>query len=268
MNYFDNPAMSQSKLKDLKKSPAHFYAKHLAPNRSIEQPTAAMLFGTAVHMYILEPDKFLSQYVIAPDIDKRTKSGELKYEQFVLENQNKTIIKAVEYMAILAMRDALLKKQAGKFLLNDNGKTEQDIYWTDPQTGINCKALLDYSNKYFVDIKTTINASSDEFMKSIYNFGYYNQVAWYYWGYKIVHGTYPEGFIFIAMEKEPPYECGFYLADNTMLEIGMRENRKLLNLYNQCLTANHFPGYEDKIQSIGLPTWAIQRFDNNVTGLF
>ena len=29
-NYFDNPAMSQSKLNDLKRSPKHFWTKYLA----------------------------------------------------------------------------------------------------------------------------------------------------------------------------------------------------------------------------------------------
>jgi hypothetical protein len=33
INYYDNPAMSQSKLKDLKRSPKHFWTKHLALDR-------------------------------------------------------------------------------------------------------------------------------------------------------------------------------------------------------------------------------------------
>lgn len=269
MNYFANPAMSQSKLKDLRKSPKHFWAKHLAPERIPDTETDAMRFGKAVHMCLFEHQLFIKNYVAEPNVDKRTKEGKLEFATFIANSAGKTIISANDMEAVKCIRDAVLNKKTSRKLLN-NGLPEHELYWIDPETGIHCKAKLDYliepckqfPNGLILDLKTTINADPTEFAKSIYNFGYYNQMAFYCNAVKIIYKTsdYPL-FIYIPVEKSAPFECYFFAGDETMLEIGLQENSRLLKLYSNCITSGKWYGYEDKVQTIGLPNWAINKLN-------
>lgn len=267
MNYFNNPAMSQSKLKDLKKSPKHFWAKHINPDRLLQEETEAMRFGSAAHMCLLEPQLFMETYIAMPSINRKTNVGKEAYAQFIEENKGKTVITTDDMVTVKRMRDAVLNKKISRLLLN-NGQAEVELYWKDKDTGIHCKAKLDYVIKpssevptgLIPDLKTTTNANPDAFAKSAYDFGYYNQAAWYEEAFFQNYGTRPP-FVFIAVEKTEPFECGFFAADEQMLEIGRKENRRLLNLYNECQTNNRWPGYEDKINSIGLPGWALNKFN-------
>lgn len=269
MNYFVNPAMSQSKLKDLRKSPKHFWAKHLAPERIPDTETDAMRFGKAVHMCLFEHQLFIKNYVAEPNVDKRTKEGKLEFATFIANSAGKTIISANDMEAVKCIRDAVLNKKTSRKLLN-NGLPEHELYWIDPETGIHCKAKLDYliepckqfPNGLILDLKTTINADPTEFAKSIYNFGYYNQMAFYCNAVKIIYKTsdYPL-FIYIPVEKSAPFECYFFAGDETMLEIGLQENSRLLKLYSNCTTSGKWYGYEDKVQTISLPNWAINKLN-------
>lgn len=267
-DYFNNPAMSQSKLKDLKKSPKHFWAKHLSPNKIDQTPTEAMMFGTAVHTCLFEHAKFKTDYIIIPKFDKRTKDGKAGYNLFIDSHTNKNFIEESDYIAANQIRLAVLNKKTSSILFGKKGLTEHELYWTDEATGIDCKAKADYfiepcsefPNGIIIDLKTTINASVGEFTNSIYKFGYYNQMAHYCTAVKQIYKTadYPM-FIFIPVEKEPPYECTFLMGDIDMLDAGLKENKRLLALYKQCLETNNWYGYEDRIQSIALPAWAANK---------
>lgn len=269
VDYYSHPAISQSKLKDLKRSPKHFWTKHLAPNRESNTTTDAMQFGKAVHACLFEHQLFMDTYIVKPNVDKRTKDGKLAFAEFVANSAGKTIISADDMVAAKRICDAVLNKKTSKILLN-NGIAEHELYWIDSGTGINCKAKLDYfiepcyqfPSGLIIDLKTTINAEPNDFAKSIYTFGYYNQLAFYCNAVKTIYQTpdYPV-FIFIPVEKTAPYECSFLAGDETMLNIGLQENRRLLNLYSYCMESGKWYGYDDHVQTIGLPNWAINKLN-------
>lgn len=268
-DYYSNPAMSQSKLQDLKKSPKHFYTKHLSPFKVDSVETEAMKFGKAVHMNLFEHQLFMNRYIEDLDIDKRTVMGKKLYTEFLSQNFNKVNLSHEDMLAIKSIRDAVLNKKTFRFLFNQGGFAEKELFWIDTDTGIRCKAKLDYliepcklfPNGLIIDLKTTMNARSSEFIKSIYNFGYYNQLAFYSNAVKTIYKTesYPT-FIFIPVEKFAPYECSFLAGDEMMLKIGLKENLDLLRLYSFCMENDKWYGYEDKIQKIGLPQWIIHKF--------
>lgn len=268
-DYFDHPAMSQSKLKDLKKSPKHFWAKHIDPYAEPMIETDAMCFGSAVHACLFEHQKFITDYIVAPNVDKRTKEGKAIYAEFVANSAGKTIISADDIKVVKKIRDSVLNKKTSRVLLN-GGIAEHEIFWIDNETGVSCKGKLDYfiepcklyPNGVIIDLKTTLNAEQSEFAKTIYNFGYHNQMAFYCNGIKTIYKTedYPS-FIFLPVEKTAPYECGFFEGDRMMLELGLRENSRLLNLYKKCKESNKWYGYEDKVQTIELPSWVVNKFN-------
>ena len=275
MNYFDNPAMSQSKLKDLKRSPRHFWAKHIAKLTN-EKDTDAMRFGRLLHLYIFEPQKFKDSFVVIPNIDRRTKKGKDEYNELVKNSIDKIVITDSEIWTLKEIKESILNKKTAKILLK-NGLAEHELYWTDEDTQVNCKAKLDYfiepcdlyPNGLVIDLKTTQNASVEEFSKTIYNFGYYHQVAFYCSAVKQIYKTddYP-AFIFMSAEKEAPYECAFFTADQVTLNIGLSENENLLRLYRECVQNDRWFGYEDKVNEISLPQWAINKFNSTADQSF
>lgn len=65
------------------------------------------------------------------------------------------------------------------------------------------------------------------------------------------------------MEKDAPYASAFYYADDAMIELGRRENRRLLRTYADCLAADKWPGYPQKLLPLGLPRWAEVALDGD-----
>ena len=70
--YIDTEHVTNSMLNNLTgKSPEYF--KHMLEN---PQPaSAAMKFGSALHMQVLQPEEYDKHYVVMPKFDKRTKQG-------------------------------------------------------------------------------------------------------------------------------------------------------------------------------------------------
>ncbi len=282
-DYYVNPRLSQSKLKDLKQSPKHFWDKHIDPSREPQKDTEAMAFGRAVHMYVFEDKKFLETYIVAPKFDKRTKEGKAQHIEFIENNQDKELISIEEWKDAENIRCSIYRKNIGKILLTTPALIEHELYWNDIicildeneniiEFNIDCKAKLDYfvepcekfPNGLIVDLKTTINATSEEFGKSIYKFGYHNQVAFYCKAVKQIYKTenYPT-FIFIAAEKNSPYECAFYSANEDVMIAGLKDNARLMGLYAECMQKGEWHGYEDQIVPIGMPAWAMREFQDN-----
>ena len=66
-------------------------------------------------------------------------------------------------------------------------------------------------------------------------------------------------FIFIAIEKTPPFSVGVYRADREMINHAMQELDKLVPEIDNALQTNEFPDYTPEITSIGLPPWMIDK---------
>jgi hypothetical protein len=236
-NYYQDPAISNSKLGYLAKSPAHF--KHMVDTGFKE--TEALEFGRAFHCAVLEPDKFLSSYVAMPKVDRRTTVGKCTFEKFILENKSKCIIDQDDYDKILSMSKKLLSSDAINELLE--GEYEKEFFWLDEETGIECKSKLDVYKKGIrvLDIKTTDCADPEQFHRSIFKYGYHRQGGMYI---DAVGEKVP--YYIIAIEKEAPYEFSILKLSDDVLEYGRREYKNLLDLYAQCLINNYWPGYEAK----------------------
>ena len=88
-----------------------------------------------------------------------------------------------------------------------------------------------------VDLKTTKDASPKSFQRSISEFGYHIQSAWYLRGLRKLDIPAKE-FIFIEIEKTAPYCIGVYRADEDMINAGMSEVEKSLELLKMCQRQN------------------------------
>jgi len=107
------------------------------------------------------------------------------------------------------------------------------------------------------DIKTTQDASPQAFARDVVKYSYHLSAAMYAYGYELVTGRKLESFVFIVVEKNPPYAVAVYELDQASMQAGYRLYRQAIDKYNECTRTGHWPGYSDAIQSLSLPNWAL-----------
>lgn len=146
---------------------------------------------------------------------------------------------------------------AGALLTGCPGEAEKSVYWNDAITGVLCRCRPDWwrDDNVIVDLKTTEDASPEGFAKSMANYRYDVQAAYYLDGVQQATGKRPKAFVFIAVEKKPPYGVGVYVLDSDSLELGRAQYQHDLRIYAECVRTGEWPGYGDKIQTISLPAW-------------
>jgi hypothetical protein len=252
--YHSHAAISKSHLDKVAKSPAHYWAHYLDPNRVPTPPTDAMVLGTALHTAVLEPHLWQQQFAVAPDgIDRRTKAGKDDWAAFQEWAKGKTVLSADDGQRIQRMAQAVHQHPASSFLLTLPGQREASYFWADDDTGLECKCRPDWHSdcgRLIVDVKTTKDASPREFARSVAAYRYHVQSHWY-------QRPFPdaEQFLFIAVESQPPHLVAVYAATPAMVAAGGRAAERDLRLIASCREANTWPGYSDTIQPIDLPNW-------------
>ena len=257
-DYHAHAAISKSHLDQVAKSPLHYWARYLDPNRVVPEPTPAMAIGSAVHTHVLELDQWDARYVSAPDgIDRRTKAGKAEWEAFTTAATGRTVLPKADADLVMRMAHSVFSHPAAAMLLALPGKAETTHMWTDAATGLQCKCRPDWltdDGRLLVDLKTTEDASRG-FAKSIAQWRYHVQASWYLDGIEQATGTRPEQFLFLCVEKKAPYAVAVYAADAEMIAAGAQTAARDLDVLATCKAAGAWPGYSDQIEPISLPPW-------------
>lgn len=254
----DTESVSVSGLKELARSPLHFWYKHLGPARGSEASTASQRLGTAIHMAVLEPERFEAHYLIAPEGDKRRKAVKDEWEQFNASLGDREPISAADWSTSYAIAQRIRSNAVGRELLTGEGSREVSVYWTDAETGVRCRMRPDFAPAELpelIDLKSCTDASERAFTRSAWNLGYHITAAWYTDGWKAATDE-ERGYVFAAWEKEPPYAVRWYYAEYDVLQAGREEYRRLLRQYAECRATDVWPGYEEIIVPLYLPAWA------------
>ena len=266
--YHAHPAISKSHLDQVARSPLHYWARYLDPNRVTIEPTPAMAIGSAVHTHVLELDQWDSRYAMAPEsIDRRTKMGKAEWEVFTTAATGRTVLSRADAELVMRMGNAVYGHPAAAMLLNMPGKAETTHMWTDAATGLECKCRPDWltdDGSLIIDLKTTEDASPKGFEKSIAKWRYHVQAASYLNGIEQATGKRPDQFIFICVEKKAPFAVAVYAADAEMIQIGGEAAARNLDVLATCKAAGAWPGYSDQIETINLPGWMRPRPDGSM----
>jgi exodeoxyribonuclease VIII len=257
--YHAHPAVSKSHLDLVARSPLHYWARYVDVNRITPDPTPAMAIGTALHTHVLELDKWDANYVVMPEgIDRRTKAGKAEWETFCTAAGDRTVLVKAEADLVMKMGEAVYGHPSAAALLALPGIAESTWMWRDQATGLQCKIRPDWltnDGTLLVDLKTTEDASPKGFQKSVANFRYHVQAAWYLHGMEQATKKCPEQFVFIAVEKKPPFAVAVYAADAEMIREGWRTAERDLEVLATCKEADAWPGYSDAVEPISLPPW-------------
>lgn len=248
--------VSKSALDLVHRSPAHYLA--WVKGELPDEETPALTFGRAFHCAILEPDVFASTYAAEPVFgDCRLKANKAARDEWRAEHAGRELISFDDHTTLLGMAAAVRKHPLASKMIRD-GRSELTVSWKDPDTGLRCKSRADYyvpKLGMVADVKSTLNASPEEFKRSVVKYRYHVQDALYRAGFAEA-GEPVQHFVFIAIEKAPPYAVAIYSLEEEGIGRGYSAARRDMETLAECVERNVFPGYAPGIQSLELPPWA------------
>ena len=247
----DTMHLSYSSIGHLLKSPKNFKRYSL---RKAKPPTPAMIFGIALHEYILEPLEFEKNFFIVPEhIKKNTKAGKTEYaeikgnhfakhylklptfekiepkEGIDLRKPNTrkfkaTPLKQKDFETIQGMRDAFMEVDMCKKLLE--GATSLEEFAEIEYEGVKIKMKLDIvGQNYIVDLKTCVDASWRKFHSDIWNRKYYLQSA-------IYSLTNPDAEMYlIALDRD--FGVSIHLIDQSAIDKGFQLLNRAIAKFNE-----------------------------------
>ena len=233
--YKDSDYISNSMLNNLSgKSPEYFRFAMDHPQLA----TAAMKFGSAVHMNVLQPEEFNNQYAVSPTFDRRTKDGKIAYSEFTKLNWRKKVISEKEYELIEQMTLKLMRDSSVKSLLS-KGFKEKIVAWENEEYNVKCKGMLDCyrpESQIIIDLKTTQDSSYNTFAKSVKKYKYHKQAAFY------LDAVKAEEYYIIAVEKLPPFGINIIQIGDNLLDKGREMYNQELEIYKYCVDNDWWPG--------------------------
>lgn len=265
--YHKGPGLSQSGAKRLLKSPFHFWSLAQPHDEPPTPPTSQQFNGTLVHCATLEPKQWDLRYALAPALSKNSNA----YRDWAADAQERGLEPVTPLQRDRAFAQALaLRTLPDVARLLERGEAESSAYWRDPLTAVHCKCRPDFASTgwgadaqavILLDVKTTSDASPEQFAKSVLNFGYHMQADWYCAGYALATGHEVLGMVFAVVESDYPHATAAYNLDARSLALGRKLNDRARVLYAQCEKRGVWPSYPTEVVELTLPAWAWRQAD-------
>lgn len=217
-------------------------------------------FGHAVHSMVLG----IGQPIVVIDAeDWRTKTA--KEQRDAAYAADHVPLLRADHDAAMAVVKAVRAHPLARQLFTE-GVAEESLFWRDERYGVMRRARTDWrttlpdGRPVIVDLKTCRSAEPAAISKSVNDYRYHWQHAWYEDAAAEVHGE-PHSFLFVFVETNPPHPITVCELDPEAVEIGRRRNDQALELYAECAATDTWPGYvaADDIPLITLPAWALNQ---------
>lgn len=230
MRYFDQPGLSFHALKDLGTiSPGYYYRRHVTKELA-GYSSKSMDFGTAVHIAVLEPERFTSEIIICP-AEFITPGGELSTKK-----EARTWRESLDpYAIVLSPFDAArAQHMASRVRAHHSASSilfearcEQEVFTTRAHS-ISVKAKIDIidSTHAVWDLKTIKNL--DDIKQQVRDLHYVEQVTWYA---DLAEG-HPGGLIVI--ESDEPHRVQMVLFTPEAVAMAITRWRSWLDQYSTC----------------------------------
>jgi exodeoxyribonuclease VIII len=218
-----------------------------------------MEIGTAIHTALLEPERFNAEYVLLKETKDRRAS---EYKAAVKVHGSERVLVSSEAAHVAGMQEQVLSHTP-----IPEGYSELSVFATCPDTGVLMKCRFDRltHDGLAVDVKKTRDSRPDEFAKSVFNYRYHVQDAFYRYVFECATGQQLRGFEFLAVEENPPHSSAFYELCEESQRIGHDEAMRDLQTYADCVNSNSWPTYGGKETTIiSLPAWALAKYEDDL----
>ena len=257
-HYHNADGISKSGLDLVDISPAHYACS--APFKS----TRAMEIGTAIHAAVLEPGMFNRDYLQLKDVKARTSS---EYKQAVkAKGTTELVLTGPEADKVMGMKLSVEGCEPWNTVYCMDHFTELSAFVRCPKTGVLLRARFDFITAagIVVDLKKTQDARYESFQKSVANYRYHVQDAFYSYVYELVTGKPLEAFWFLAIEENAPNTCKLYRLDDEARAIGKRQFMANLEAYAEADKTGDWVTYDTTAELMSLPAWALDEDDEGV----
>lgn len=300
-DYFALDACSNSRLTDLLDSPAECKFQIDHPS----QPTQAMTLGSIVDCLVFTPREFWHRFIVFGQCSATTAkgqrcsktanrivSGDLDGDLVQvcglhadgLDDLNRLRSVSQDDLALCeGMRHAVLQHSTASQIIGECEDFQTSLLW-DFQ-GMPCKARLDgaawcLDGGTIVDLKKTSprgsSDSKDSFSRTLYNYGYHRQAAFYRWG-AVQCGKMVNNVVFIVVDEskvrsrlksgsaDPKLnECvHVYRIKDESLYWGEAQLQPLLAQYYRCWRSGLWP-YDEEIIDVGIPQFAERAIERSL----
>lgn len=247
--YHAADGISKSDLDLIHKSPAHYKAAR-------HEDTPALRFGTAFHCAVLENDRFNETYTVIEG-DRRTSAVKAAIKE--AKDAGKTVLDAEDFNALMGMSQAVFKNPICAALLHGSLK-EHSIFSELDDVRVKCRPDGWNAEKGILfDLKSTEDASPEGFARTVAKYRYHAQDAFY--RHVVASATNCDAddlsFIFIAVEKKPPFAVALYQLDELAALQGWVDAREDLRRYKVAKDTGKWGGYSPRIETLSLPRWAV-----------
>lgn len=229
-----------------------YLVDHPKSSKEFDYGSAAHKFvlGTGPEIHIVQEDSWRKN--VAQDAAKEARArGEIP-------------LLWKDYQQVKAMGDALQRNPLAARILQV-GRAELSMFWEDDT--LMRRARLDFlprdkfgGRDVIADYKTTDSCDPDAIERSIWNFRYHQQAAWYLDGSINRELVAPDAvFVFIFQMKTAPYLANVVQLDAELLDDGRTRNRQALDIFGECLAADTWPSHSEGIPVMSMPRWAQKR---------
>jgi hypothetical protein len=237
--------VSNTTLKKVKTSPAHFQSAFLTPYS--DDSTAAQKRGTLGHDLLLEQN--IDKYVKRP----ADKTGKQLAANTTLYKEWLATLKPGQepcdidlYDNLYEMLNTFVKCKSAMDLYN-GAKIEQSIYTKCPDTGILIKARPDiWGKNYIADLKTS-GCIADLYPNEIYKRDYDFQSAHYSEAAEAETGDQILQQFIIAFELEKPFGIQVFEIPQKYIQEAKERRALYLSIIKSCRIENRWPAYSDEV---------------------
>lgn len=257
--YHASTRVSRSQLIKILRSP-HDYKFSLT--HEVKQ-TDAMLRGDAVHAAYLEPDRFQTEYAIQPDFgDCRFREAKAARDLWRAEVRGKVVVGGKAGVEAAACIAALFADPGCMSLVEGYSLKEATACWTEEVNGsqvqLRCRPdLITFPNSgpFVWDLKTVSDATPDGFSSTITGDLLHIQAAMYLDGLTAATGIGHERFGFVVVETGGSNLCGTYELEPEDIDLGRDQYQAALERLVKATASNTFPGFTDRVHTVGLKPW-------------
>lgn len=284
----DYSALSRMNCSTLRWARASMRHLHAAMMRRIErEDTEALQFGRAMHIRILEPDRYAAAVLIRRSCAAPLKSGERKGEPCGCTGvgmsggdwycgkhggDEGTLDAKLEYITEAEAWSIEQVSEAIKEHKIDNLRRAKGLFEVaviGQLCGVDFKARLDKlitSPSAIVDVKKVAAPASpdrslcgpEDFEKRIASYGYGMAAAAYVDLVEGVTGVRPRWY-WLVVEDGPPFTVSCFKASDALLEAGRNEYSGMLYRYKECVASGKWPGPAVEPVTIDGPAWWLKQ---------
>jgi len=260
--YDAHPGVRWSNLSHMRKSPAHYL--HALTNK--RKDTSALNTGSALHTLVFEPETYAERFTTYAASKSKGEGARKAWEAFQEDARERglTILDADEEARAQGCA-AAVRSKASAYIAPSKGRAEIPITWTDSETGLLCKARLDWLtiDRLLIDLKSTRSTEEHAFANQAWKLGYFHQQMFYSMGVAAATGCALDEvpFLFVAVESEAPYDVALFEPCQESRQAAHEDVKRLMAQLAECQRTGKYPGRYDKPRILKAPAYVLMSED-------